>query len=484
MRREVYHIKRYLITFVVTVFAFAVLVPPKKSHAIAPAAVLLPLAEMLVADVAIDLGVKWVNDQAGKAVTKKLAQEVVNDADDYDFMKVNPKKTSPGKATLPLSPADAARIAGKLAREAADELDFYESDEQVAKRTKPTFDVDGDDIVTDPLYGTSMFLEYYQPSTSDQQKWFHFYTKYFYFKFVPQPYENKTEIFVIGKISRKEKSLGKQYGGFYFISALTSNANLLDESGVFKSGYNFNDFPIEKLAFDLELKAIQEAATEIIVGQQMIFPRKIATNVYRDGSVSYPFVNKLPSRDIEFPISNEIDVNYNEGDEIQYEVLNDNSTQIETYIDTYIDNNNVQNITTTNYNTYNYHYDIDYTDIEQPDGKKVTDIEIDIDNEETPSDGDEPDRESDTLTSLFTKQFPFSLPWDFLAIVDALDAPPVTPHFKIDVSGTLAGNVFPFKVDHKMDYLDPYIPFVHWFFRLSFLFMLVMTTRKILGGGA
>lgn len=440
-------------------------------------------------DVAVDLGIKWVSKQAGKNVSKKLAQEVANDASKYDFPKTKPKKGSTGKGKVRMSGADAARIAGKLAREAADELEFYDSPDQVTKRTQPSFSVDGADNTIDPFYNTSISFKYLDPVNVTEAKWLHFAANYIGFKFVPVPYKEETTVYAVGKISGNEYRIGVLDGGSYNIKTNVYSYIYPSAGGSSVGSFSVNNatFTAESKAFEAELRAMQNAATTIVFGEQMIFPKEIAEKVYKDGSTSYPSANKLPDRDIEFPLSPEIDAQYNAGDEIEYEVLIDNSTHIENYIDTYIENYNVQNIT-NNYNTYNYYYDVDYTDIEQEEGDKVTDIDVippDKEEEETPPvPGDEPDRDNDTLTGLFTKQFPFSLPWDLLAIVDSLDSTAVTPHFKMDISGTIAGNVFPFKVDHKMDYLDPYIPFVHWFFRLSFLFMLVMTTRKLLGGGA
>lgn len=80
--------------------------------------------------------------------------------------------------------------------------------------------------------------------------------------------------------------------------------------------------------------------------------------------------------------------------------------------------------------------------------------------------------------ALITTKFPFSLPFDLYYVLSFLSAEPRAPNFTIDES--LNGLPFYFEVD--MVFLDPYMGWFRTFIVLGFMFMLIMITRKLLGG--
>lgn len=82
------------------------------------------------------------------------------------------------------------------------------------------------------------------------------------------------------------------------------------------------------------------------------------------------------------------------------------------------------------------------------------------------------------MKALVTTKFPFSLPWDFYAMLSFVNADPIQPEFKIDTE--FMG--MPVKFDKKIDYLQDYLPFFRTFIIIGFCISLILMTRKLLGG--
>lgn len=88
-----------------------------------------------------------------------------------------------------------------------------------------------------------------------------------------------------------------------------------------------------------------------------------------------------------------------------------------------------------------------------------------------------PTKKPPNIGALITTKFPFSLPWDLLAVLTLLNAEPKTPEWKVN-----AGEKIPIKFDISMKFLEPYMGFFRWFIILGFSFSLILMTRKLLGG--
>jgi hypothetical protein len=90
----------------------------------------------------------------------------------------------------------------------------------------------------------------------------------------------------------------------------------------------------------------------------------------------------------------------------------------------------------------------------------------------------------DKFKLMVTTKFPFSLPWDLLAVVGVIATTPITPRILFDENFTVSGHTFPFLIDINFNFLDPYIMFFRTFEIISFCLFLIMVTRKILGGAS
>lgn len=82
------------------------------------------------------------------------------------------------------------------------------------------------------------------------------------------------------------------------------------------------------------------------------------------------------------------------------------------------------------------------------------------------------------MKGVVTTKFPFSLPWDFYAMLSLISAEPIKPH--IEFSQSYMGMPVEFEV--KFDFIDPYIVFFRTFIIIGFCISLIMGTRKLLGG--
>lgn len=106
------------------------------------------------------------------------------------------------------------------------------------------------------------------------------------------------------------------------------------------------------------------------------------------------------------------------------------------------------------------------------------------DPETPPSDG-EFDLDWSPIIGPVTTKFPFSLPFDFFALIRFLSADPVVPEFKIPIDLTKSG-LFEevFYIEGDLTWLDPIMPPWRFFEYLLFASGLIMATRKLLGGAA
>lgn len=96
----------------------------------------------------------------------------------------------------------------------------------------------------------------------------------------------------------------------------------------------------------------------------------------------------------------------------------------------------------------------------------------------------EPTSQVNKFKGMVTTKFPFSLPWDLLALFGAIVATPQVPEINVDKPFTLGGYSMPFKFNISFAFLDPWMPFFRGFQIIAFCYFLIMATRKLLGGGA
>lgn len=85
--------------------------------------------------------------------------------------------------------------------------------------------------------------------------------------------------------------------------------------------------------------------------------------------------------------------------------------------------------------------------------------------------------ESKKLGSLVTSRFPFSLPWDFLALVKLLYAEPMAPKWEVKGTDDIPLN---FTIDLK--FLDPYIGWFRGFVMIGFVVSVIFMHGRFMGG--
>jgi len=85
--------------------------------------------------------------------------------------------------------------------------------------------------------------------------------------------------------------------------------------------------------------------------------------------------------------------------------------------------------------------------------------------------------ESKKLGNLVTTRFPFSLPWDFVAMVKLLYAEPMTP--KWEVKGT---EEIPLNFTINLNFLDPYISWFRGFIMVGFVISVIFMHSRFMGG--
>ncbi|MED3800325.1 hypothetical protein P4604_23460, partial [Lysinibacillus capsici] len=85
--------------------------------------------------------------------------------------------------------------------------------------------------------------------------------------------------------------------------------------------------------------------------------------------------------------------------------------------------------------------------------------------------------ESKKLGALVTSRFPFSLPWDFVAMVKLLYAEPMTPKWKVEGTDDIP---LDFTIDLK--FLDPYIGWFRGFIMIGFVISVIFMHGRFMGG--
>lgn len=85
--------------------------------------------------------------------------------------------------------------------------------------------------------------------------------------------------------------------------------------------------------------------------------------------------------------------------------------------------------------------------------------------------------ESKKLGNLVTTRFPFSLPWDFIAMIKLIYADPMTP--KWEVRGT---DKIPLNFDINLSFLDPYISWFRGFILIGFVISVIFMHGRFMGG--
>lgn len=88
------------------------------------------------------------------------------------------------------------------------------------------------------------------------------------------------------------------------------------------------------------------------------------------------------------------------------------------------------------------------------------------------------EKESENLGNLVTTRFPFSLPWDFMALLKLLYAEPMTPKWVIDTTETK----IPLKFDIDLKFLDPYISWFRGFVLIGFIISVIFMHGRFMGG--
>ena len=79
------------------------------------------------------------------------------------------------------------------------------------------------------------------------------------------------------------------------------------------------------------------------------------------------------------------------------------------------------------------------------------------------------------LTGVTTK-FPFSIPFDYVKVLKQLKSTPIAPDLEIKI------NTSYLKVNHTipMNNINKYIVFFKWFVLITFLYSLMLLTRKMI----
>lgn len=83
------------------------------------------------------------------------------------------------------------------------------------------------------------------------------------------------------------------------------------------------------------------------------------------------------------------------------------------------------------------------------------------------------------IPAIITTKFPFSLPWDIYHLLSLLNYQPCAP--VIEVNEDFMGMNFQFEIDFS--FLDPYVPFFRWFIVIGYAVFLILSVRKLMGGG-
>lgn len=113
----------------------------------------------------------------------------------------------------------------------------------------------------------------------------------------------------------------------------------------------------------------------------------------------------------------------------------------------------------------------------------TTSTSTSITNTESIKDSLSPDIPNISIPSVITTKFPFSIPWDVYHLFGLILAEPKAPHFVLDLSTRkIMGITIPFKIDHDMSYLNPYMSFFRGMILIGVCFVLAYKTKDIVGG--
>jgi len=82
---------------------------------------------------------------------------------------------------------------------------------------------------------------------------------------------------------------------------------------------------------------------------------------------------------------------------------------------------------------------------------------------------------------LITTKFPFSLPWDLLEFFKLMSFAP--KEFRFEHTFEISGYKIPINFQMPKVFND-FLPFFHWFLKATFIWYLINSTRKILGGAS
>lgn len=362
-------------------------VKPRKADAIVQA--LVPIAGALVAEVALDLGWKYVVEPAYEAIVKKVAGEVVSKPDLYDFPKNKPKKGN-GKIEVDVSPNDRAKIAKKLADEAKKVIDLDTA--RRAKTSKPVYKIDVADTA-DPFYGTSIELDVKPKDSSSMavMEAYEFFISFFRIEFQAKSFEQRSDIGVYSDVTGNKLFEWSLAGGpssnpkkydlvidYYFYSG--------DQFMPYLAGIQLQNFNMEKTVEGKLWKAYKQALNNS-VGKKVYYSQGL---VVPDSAKDVYSVDERTPPTYQLPNHNDLskrlvldmpdNVPYFEGEivDVDYEDLDNYIQHIEDSYNTYIEygdvvtTNNYETITNNYYTTYNY---------EKSDDEVKQEISIIIENE-------------------------------------------------------------------------------------------------------
>lgn len=83
------------------------------------------------------------------------------------------------------------------------------------------------------------------------------------------------------------------------------------------------------------------------------------------------------------------------------------------------------------------------------------------------------------IPAIISTKFPFSLPWDVYHVLSLLNYQPRAP--VISINEDFMG--LPFQFEFDFSFLDPYIVWFRWFIVVGYVMFLIMSVRKLMGGG-
>ena len=368
--------------------SFAALKPKKEVDAALP---LIPIiAGAIAAEVAGELGWKYVGKPAWKAIEKKISGKVVSNADKFDFPKSKPKKNKDGSLSYPVSKKDRAKIASLL-KEVGEEI--IEADiERTSKNEKGK--TDGYDFgleieagdASNPFYKTALnvkIVPYLENSAGYRAV--DFFTKFYSIEFEPQAYENKVKITVINSID------GTSYDSFFY-GGTPDDLNVIllkmlyenDDYRVISEPAAMNDYigrdgSVTNNLYHAYLNELNKNNRIIYLAGGVSVPED-NTRVYNypmNTPVSYdlpPSLQNVSDADIIIPNFHDdvIEAEFVEIDD-SYNWTNEDIEKITNHVSTIEDSFNVENVTTNN---ITYHVNNYYT---ADDGEKsVLEVENEI----------------------------------------------------------------------------------------------------------